>query len=158
MSRSKQLGGFATSGVFGFRQTRTHAPEPPTSSRQAARLASASASAALAAMSISFPTRKSRVVIRSHRPQSFNLISRERSGSVDLREELFFISALSSSHLTILAIRDAGVVRTICRVTHIRLLSEFAKPSPLSARARDVVSRAFVKQVRNRFREWHADC
>lgn len=27
MSRSKQLGGFPTSGVFGFRQTHTHAPQ-----------------------------------------------------------------------------------------------------------------------------------
>lgn len=32
MSRSKQLGGFKTSGVFDFRQTHTHAPQPPSHS------------------------------------------------------------------------------------------------------------------------------
>lgn len=32
MSRSKQLGGFPTSGVFGFKQTHTHAPPSPSGS------------------------------------------------------------------------------------------------------------------------------
>lgn len=57
MSRSKQLGGFPTSGVFGFRQTlvQAHAAVKPVYEVRTGRPApSAFSTAALAAMSVSF--------------------------------------------------------------------------------------------------------
>lgn len=58
MSRSKQLGGFATSGLFSFRQkhARAAAAKPVYELPTGCRVASAFSAAALAAMSISFST------------------------------------------------------------------------------------------------------
>lgn len=71
MSRSKQLGGFSTSGVFGFRQTQAHAPpvakliyKLPT----ARPALSALSAAAFAATSISSPIPQEFRAIGPHRP------------------------------------------------------------------------------------------
>lgn len=57
MSRSKQLGGFPTSGVFGFRQTQARAPRSlVTPVNEFPTGGPAPSALSVAAMSISFPT------------------------------------------------------------------------------------------------------
>lgn len=99
MSRSKQLGGFPTSGVFGFRQTHAQAP-----SRQAALETSDSAPGSIGVMSRGiggdehfnfYP-----VKVASSVPLTTKRRSDEQSAVSErqLREQLFFICALPSSN------------------------------------------------------------
>lgn len=132
MSRSKHLGGSPTSDVFGFRQT--HAPQPPRRSTNLDRPPGSIRviTAALAAMRSLFPSPLKSLA--SFAPTDDKHQSDEQSAVGKRRfagTALLHLRVFEQPLLTLLVIRDTGAARTICRVTHIPLLSEFAKPLPL---------------------------